>query len=50
MFFLTMLEIMLMAFHNVIIHMKSVFNEDQNHYYCNIFLEKSSYQLTKNQL
>ena len=26
---------------------KSVFNKDQNNYYYNIFLEKSSYQLSK---
>ena len=32
---------------NVTILIKSVFNEDQNHYHCNIFTEKCSYQLTK---
>ena len=36
-----------MAFHNVIIHIMSVWNKDQNHYYYNIFLEKCSYQLPK---
>ena len=28
----------------VILHIKSVLNKDQNQYYCNIFLEKCSYQ------
>ena len=32
-----------LTFHNVIIFIKSVFNKDQNQYYCNIFLEKCSY-------
>ena len=32
-------------FYNVIVHIKSVWNKDQNHYYYNIFLEKCSYQL-----
>ena len=36
-----------MAFHSVIIHIMSVWNKDQNHYYYNIFLEKCSYQLLK---
>ena len=27
---------------------KSVFNKDINNYYCNIFLENSSYELLKN--
>ena len=36
------------ALDNVIMHIKSVLNKDQNHYYYNIFLEKCSYQLTKN--
>ena len=35
-------------FHNVIIFIKPVFNKDQNHYNYNIFLEKCSYQLPKN--
>ena len=30
--------------HNVIILIKSVFNNDQNHYYRNIFLKKCSYK------
>ena len=30
---------------NVIIPIMSVFNKNQNHYYHNIFLEKSSYQI-----
>ena len=29
-----------LALHNIIIFMKSVFDKNQNHYYCNIFLEK----------
>ena len=33
--------------HNVIIHMKSVLNKNQNHYYHNIFLQKGLYQLAK---
>ena len=36
-----------LTLHNVIIHIKSVLNKDQNHYYCNIFLEKCLYQLVK---
>ena len=36
-----------MTLHNVIIQIKSVFNKDKGHYYYNIFLEKSSYQLTR---
>ena len=36
--------------HNVTILSKSVFIEDQNHKYYNILLEKSSYQLAKNEL
>ena len=31
-----------LALHNVIIHIKSFLNKDQNHYYYNIFLEKYS--------
>ena len=34
-----------LTLHNVIILITSVLNKDQNHYYCNIFLEKYSYQL-----
>ena len=30
-----------MAFHNVVIFIKSVFNKDKNNYYYNIFLEKA---------
>ena len=37
-----------LAFHNVIIHIKLLWNKDQNHYYYNTFLEKCSYQLAKN--
>ena len=29
-----------LTFHNVVIHIKSVLNKDQNHYYHDIFLEK----------
>ena len=39
----------ILTLHNVIMHIKSVLNKDQNHYYYNIFSEKCSYQLTKNQ-
>ena len=38
----------LVIFHNVIIVIKSVFKKDKNSYYYNIFLEKVSYQLPKN--
>ena len=37
-----------LTFHNVIIHIKSVCNEDKDRYYYNTFLEKCSYQLPKN--
>ena len=37
----------IMTVHNVIIHIKSVLNKDENHYYHKIFLEKCSYQLAK---
>ena len=36
------------TFQNVIIHIKLVWNKDQNHYCYNMFLEKCSYQLSKN--
>ena len=36
-----------MTFHNFMILIKSVFNKDKNDY-CNIFLEKGSYKLSKN--
>ena len=36
-----------MIFHDVTILMKSVFNNDKNNYYYNIFLEKASYELPK---
>ena len=36
-----------MAFYNVIILSKSVFDKDKNNYYYNIFLEKVSYELPK---
>ena len=32
---------------NVLILINSVFNKGQNHYYYNIFSEKSSYQLAE---
>ena len=37
-----------MTLHNVIIIIKSVWNKDVNNYYYNIFLEKASYELRKN--
>ena len=36
----------IMAFHNVIILIKSLFNKDKNNYYYNIFLEKASNDLS----
>ena len=36
-----------LTLHNVIIHIKSVFKKNQNHYYYNIFFEKCSFQLPK---
>ena len=33
---------------DVIIFIESVFIKNENHYYYNIFLEKSSYQLPEN--
>ena len=33
-----------LTFRNVIILIKPVFNQNQNHYYYNIFLEKCSYK------
>ena len=36
-----------LTLYNVIIHIKSVLNEDENHYYCSKFLEKCCYQLAK---
>ena len=36
-----------MTFHDVIILIKSVFNEDKNNYHCNILLEKVSHELPK---
>ena len=36
--------------HNVQMLIKSVFNKDQNHYYCNLFWEKCSYQIAQKQL
>ena len=35
------------TFHNVIKLAKSVYNKDKNNYYCNMLLEKASYELTK---
>ena len=37
-----------LTFHNVFINIKSVWNKDQNHYYCNIFLEKYFCELPRN--
>ena len=37
-----------LTFHNFVIHIVSVWNKDQNYDYYNIFLEKFSYQLPKN--
>ena len=37
-----------LTLHNVIILVKSVFNKNQNHYCYNLFLEKCSFQLPKN--
>ena len=37
----------MLTLHDVVIHIKSVFNKDQNHHYYDIFLEKCSYQLVK---
>ena len=40
-----------MAFHNVIILIKSVWNKDKNKYYCNMFfLKKSPYELPKKEV
>ena len=39
----------LLTLHNVIIHIKSVLNKDQDHYYYSILLEKCSYELAKNE-
>ena len=36
-----------MTFHHVIIHIKLVFNKDENNYRYNMFLEKASYKLPK---
>ena len=36
-----------LTLHDVVIHIKSGFNEDQNLHYYDIFLEKCSYQLVK---
>ena len=36
-----------MAFHKVIVLIKSVFSKDKNNYYYNIFLGKASYELHK---
>ena len=38
----------LLTFHNVIILIKSVFNENKNHFYYNIFLEKGLYKYKYN--
>ena len=36
-----------LTLHSVIILIRSVFNKDQYHYYCNIFVQRYSYQLPK---
>ena len=36
-----------MTFHKVILLIKSVFNKDENNFYCNICLEKAMYELPK---
>ena len=36
-----------LTMHNVVILIKSVFNKNQNHYYCKVLLEKCSNQLAK---
>ena len=36
----------MLTFYNVMILIKSALDKNQNHYYCNIFLEKCSYQST----
>ena len=36
-----------MTFYNVIILIESVWNNDKNNYYYNVFLEKASYELLK---
>ena len=36
-----------MTFYNVIILIESVWNNDKNNYYYNVFLEKASYELPK---
>ena len=36
-----------LTLHNALILIKSVLNQNQNHYYFNIFLEKFSYQLAE---
>ena len=37
-----------LTLHKFIILIKSVFNKDKNNYYYNLFLEKDSYELPKN--
>ena len=37
-----------LTFHNIIILIKSVCNKDENDYYYNIFLDKGSHELPKN--
>ena len=36
-----------LIFHNVVMHIKSFWNKDHNHYYYNTFFEKCFYQLPK---
>ena len=33
-----------LTFHNVLILVKTVFNKNKNHYYCNVILEKGWYE------
>ena len=39
-----------MAFCDIMLHVKSVFNKDKNSYYYNIVLKKASYELPKKQI
>ena len=38
-----------LTLHNLIIHIKTVLNKDEYHYYYKMFVEKCSYQLVKKQ-
>ena len=37
-----------LAFHNIIITIKSVFNKNKNNYFFNVFLQNGSYETPKN--